>query len=523
MKTLRFFLCVSLILSVIVFVGCNKDDAPKVEERGEVGVFCVLDPDRAYNQQVVLKRLPLQGAPEIYTSIMGAQVKITAQGKVYEFSETYVPGTYRADFQPQLGQQYTLDIVTAEGEEITSTMSIPGKIKIGSSKASNFSMASWYGPLSNVSYPGFVVSADNVNEDYYLMVSGHPNYFGRPSTDNLTYWATNHTGTDPITKVDLNSIEAELSEYQDYAFSYPQDDASIKLTFHKDYLLIRNPHQFNPNRLLGTNYMYNQDGEESWDDGFIITAGPFAIISDFAKVPLRDMSSEAISAFGKDFCETYTMSLTFVQMNGTYVEYFKNMPGFPNVQYNQSYVFGNKECSNINGGVGIFTSKVKSYKLSQDFVYTNDIHNKAFREYYLSSNEFDYDNMLKATNKKSSGCLNKDTTKSLSSPVANTITLEVKENKLFVHRKGEFNCGALIELAVKKEGNTITIQEVNKRGIAYCGTCTMESSCEVEGMKQGVYVISIQHYYSKEFYNPIVFTFEEGTKKTVDLGYDLGY
>ena len=85
-------------MSVIVFVGCNKDDAPKVEERGEVGVFCVLDPDRAYNQQVVLKRLPLQGAPEIYTSIMGAQVKITAQGKVYEFSETYVPGTYRADF-----------------------------------------------------------------------------------------------------------------------------------------------------------------------------------------------------------------------------------------------------------------------------------------------------------------------------------------------------------------------------------------------------------------------------------------
>lgn len=46
----------------------------------------------------------------------------------------------------------------------------------------------------------------------------------------------------------------------------------------------------------------------------------------------------------------------------------------------------------------------------------------------------------------------------------------------------------------------------------------MESSCEIEGMKKGVYVIVVKKYFGEEFYDPIRFTFEEGAKKTVDLG-----
>ncbi len=520
MKTLRFFLCVSIIIAAII-CSCDRNDVPEPVQLGEVGVYCVLEPDMSFNQKVVLKRLPLPGEPEIYTSVSGAKVEIASQGEVYEFSETMVPGVYKADFKPVLGQQYTLGIVTPEGDVITSTMSIPGEIKIGSSNAADLMNTSWYGPLNNAVYPGFAVSAENVDEDYYIVVKGHPIYYGRPSGDTLKYWSTNHAGVDPINKVDLKFIESDLAAYQDNAFSYPEDDASIKLTFHKDYLLIRNPHQFNPNRLLGTNYMYNQEGEESWDNGFIVTAGPFAAFSESTRVPLRDMSPEAIAAFGQDYCQTYSMKLSFVQLAGGYVEYFKNMPGFPDVQYNQSYVFGNKEHSNINGGVGIFTSKVKTYKLEQNFVYTDDIHNKGFREYYLSSKQFEY-NTLKVSNQKASECLDEEKTKSVASPVANTITLEAQGNKLLVYRKGQYNCGAKIEFAVTNEGNTITLQEVNKRGIAYC-YCPMESSCEIEGMKEGVYIINLQHYYTKEFYDPIRFTFEEGAKKTVDLGYDLGY
>ena len=334
----------------------------------------------------------------------------------------------------------------------------------------------------------------------------------------MKYWSTNHTGADPLTKVDLDFIESGLVAYQDNAFSYPEDDASLNLSFYRDYLLIKNPHEFNPNRLLGTNYLYNEDGNQRWDDGFIVTAGPFtAPFPESTKVPLRDMSQGAIAVFGQDYCQTYSMKLTFVLLTGVYVDYFKNMPGFPDVQYNQSYVFGNKECSNINGGVGIFTSKVIEYNTFSNFVYSDDIHSKEFREYYLSNNRFEY-NTLKVSNQKTSNCLDKSSTKSPASPVANTITLEAKDGKLLVYRKGEFNCGGKIEFAVINEGNTITLQEVNKGGIAYC-TCTMENSCEIEEINEGVYVINLQDYYTGEFYNPIVFTFEEGAKKTVDLGY----
>jgi hypothetical protein len=124
---------------------------------------------------------------------------------------------------------------------------------------------------------------------------------------------------------------------------------------------------------------------------------------------------------------------------------------------------------------------------------------------------------------EASGCLGKNNTKAESNAQSNIITLEAKGKTLLVYRRGKYNCGALIQLSVSNEGNTITIQEDNKRGLAYCGDCIMESSCEIDGMKEGVYVIVVKKYYSEdngeEFYDPIRFTFEEGAKKTVDLGY----
>lgn len=376
---------VVFLITIILFIACDKSDTPRLEEQGEIGVYCVLEPGRAYNQQVILKRLPLQGKSDIYTSVLNAKVTISSIEEVYELFETAIPGIYRADFQPKLGQQYTLDIVTAEGEKITSVTKIPEAVEIKRSSAVHFP-ASWDGPLSNALYPGLVIYAENVNEDYYVLIKGHPNYDGIPATDTLKYWSTNHTGADPMTQVHLAYIEAGLASYQDNAFSYPQDDPSLKMSFYKDFILLKNPHEFNPNRLLGVNFRYIEDGDEYWDNGFVITAGPFARFSKYAKGPLQDMSPRAVAAFGRDYCETYSLCLTFVQMTNEYVEYFKNIPGFPEEQYDQTYSF-KKDCSNIVGGAGIFTSKVMTYNLNPYFVYTNDIHNKAFREYYLANKQ----------------------------------------------------------------------------------------------------------------------------------------
>ncbi len=138
-----------------------------------------------------------------------------------------------------------------------------------------------------------------------------------------------------------------------------------------------------------------------------------------------------------------------------------------------------------------------------------------------SDEQLEHNSLSIAMQSEASGCLDKSKTKSVANPIANVITLEARGNTLMVYRKGEFNCGAKIQLSVSNEGNTITLKEENLTGIAYCGTCPMECICEIVGMKEGEYVISIQHYYSKEFYDPIVFSFKEGAEKTVDLGYNL--
>ena len=106
------------------------------------------------------------------------------------------------------------------------------------------------------------------------------------------------------------------------------------MSFYKDFILLKNPHEFNPNRLLGVNYKYNEDGDEYWDNGFVITAGPFARFSKYAKGPLQDMSPGAVAAFGRDYCETYSLCLTFVQMTNEYVEYLKICRAF--LKYNMT-------------------------------------------------------------------------------------------------------------------------------------------------------------------------------------------
>ena len=77
MKTLRFFLCVTIIISAFIFCSCDRNDEPEQVQLGEVGVYCVLEQGWGANQQrVILKRVPLPGEPEIYTSVKGAQVRV---------------------------------------------------------------------------------------------------------------------------------------------------------------------------------------------------------------------------------------------------------------------------------------------------------------------------------------------------------------------------------------------------------------------------------------------------------------
>lgn len=189
MNPMRFLMCVLSLFAIAFFVGCDKSGPSEQKQLGEIGVYCVLEPDMSFNQKVILKRLPVLGEPEIYTSISGAQVKIINRSEVYEFRETMVQGIYRADFKPELGQQYTLNIVTPEGDEVNSTISIPEAVKIRNSNAVDIQNSSWYGPLNNALYPGFVVSAENVNEDYYIVVKGQSVYPGKLAADTLKYWS----------------------------------------------------------------------------------------------------------------------------------------------------------------------------------------------------------------------------------------------------------------------------------------------------------------------------------------------
>ena len=170
-------------------------------------------------------------------------------------------------------------------------------------------------------------------------------------------------------------VKEELKSYPEEAFSCPQDDSTVTLSFYRKYILAKNPHKFNSNRLLGIDYYYDPNGKEYWDNGFIITGGPFTKLTPHI---LRENTPEARLKFGKDSCNEYAIQLIFKQLTCEYVEFFKDMPGFPNVQYDPKMVFSNRKYSNINGGVGIFTSSVMTFTLYPHFLYWSDIHNKNF-------------------------------------------------------------------------------------------------------------------------------------------------
>lgn len=379
-KLTLFLVCIFLLNS------CTKDDTPNMREHSEIGVYCVLEPYRNYNQQVILKRLPPAGEDEVYTSVFDAKVTISTEGAIYDFFETATPGVYKADFEPQLGKTYKLDIVTPEGEKITSNMSIPEAVTVFWSTAWNisetFKHVAWYGPLYNAAYKGINVSTKKPDDDYYLLISGRPSYTGTATADTLEFLTTNLKDTDELTQVNITTVKEELKSYPDEAFSYPQGDTTVSLSFFRKFILAKNPHKFNSNRLLGVDYYYEPNGKEYWDNGFLITGGPFTKLTPY---PLRENTPEARQKFGRDSCYQYSMCLTFMQLTDEYVEYFKDMSGFPNIKYDQNMVFRNKQNSNINGGVGIFTSKVMTYTLYPYFQYWSDIHNKNFREHYLST------------------------------------------------------------------------------------------------------------------------------------------
>lgn len=379
MKNLIF-----IFLAFILLLGsCEKNNAPN---RGEVGVYCILKPDSKYNQQVILKRLPQEEEVEIYPSVYGAKIKISTEGAVYDFFETPKPGVYEANFNPQFGKTYNLDIITQEGEHITSCMYIPEKATIFWSTAfsisETFKHTAWYGPLYNAAYKGINVSTKKPDDDYYLTIAGRASYSGIVNPDTLEFLATNLEGTDKITLTDIATVKEELKSYPEEAFSYPQDDSTVTLSFYRKYILAKNPHKFNSNRLLGIDYYYDPNGKEYWDNGFIITGGPFTKGTPHI---LRENTPEARLKFGKDSCNEYAIQMIFKQLTCEYVEFFKDMPGFPNVQYDPKMVFSNRKYSNINGGVGIFTSSVMTFTLYPHFLYWSDIHNKNFREHYLST------------------------------------------------------------------------------------------------------------------------------------------
>jgi hypothetical protein len=122
---------------------------------------------------------------------------------------------------------------------------------------------------------------------------------------------------------------------------------------------------------------------------------------------------------------------------------------------------------------------------------------------------------------EASGCLGKNNTKAESNAQSNIITLEAKGKTLLVYRRGKYNCGALIQLSVSNEGNTITIQEKNVGLSAMCD-CPGEYQSEIKGMKDGIYTICVfpfKSYYG--YFKPFVFEFKEGVKQTVEL--DLIY
>ncbi len=128
-------------------------------------------------------------------------------------------------------------------------------------------------------------------------------------------------------------------------------------------------------------------------------------------------------------------------------------------------------------------------------------------------------NSLTVSNHVFSGCVDiDDLTKADKHPyLPHTITLEASGNTLKILRQGRFPCGSKAEIVVTNEGNTITIEEVNKGPAAMC-SCPSEYKSEINGMKVGTYTICVFPFKSEDgYYKPFVFNFKEGVKEKVKL------
>ena len=124
---------------------------------------------------------------------------------------------------------------------------------------------------------------------------------------------------------------------------------------------------------------------------------------------------------------------------------------------------------------------------------------------------------LSVSNHTFSGCLDdKNIVKSSVASIPHIVTLEAEGNRLKLFRTGRFTCAAQIEIVVSNEGNTITIDEENRNASSYC-YCYAEYSSQIDGMKDGEYIICIMPEQTHGYYKPFTFKFEEGAKKTIEL------
>lgn len=376
-------------LEIIVFIlfiisGCNPE--LKTESDNNIGVYCVLETGKDI-QEVIVQSINISDGDTTYLPAAGASVQIMSKDSIYTLKETD-QGVYQYRFKPALGKIYTLYVTTTDGVKLSSTISVPNEITVKQNQAAHiptsFEHAHGWGKVTlyNAAYPGIIITPSEGEEDFYVVVTTATTATLRNESIPLKYLATNITTADPLTKVELSTIQQELSSEPEYAFSFPQEDSSISLSFYKDFLLIKNPHKFNSGRLLATK---GNDNHELWDSGFFIVSGPDPSPT---RTRISDRSAEGISAFGSDSCYYYLHDIFVTHLSEKYVNIYKNQNGFPTEKMDPIVAFKNKEESNISGGVGLFAANM-GYVGYRWVRYFSDLHNKKFRDFYLSTPKYE--------------------------------------------------------------------------------------------------------------------------------------
>lgn len=481
-----------LLVLLLIMQGCKPELGNGNDNN--IGVYCVMDLNKDV-QEVILMESSASKRDTSYLPVQGAMVEILNRDSVYTFTEVE-PGVYQYCFTPAIGQAHTLHITTPDREEIKASVYVQNKPKFAFNQAYNIPVSfghkpDWERKLYNAPYPGIALESMDASEDYYVLIRAltAPQSFEETSVQ-LPYLATNSAHADPITKMETPEVE----------FPYPQNDNSINLSIHKDFILIKNPHEEIPARLLT-----EQFGEDIWDNGFFITAGPNP---SKVKRPVRYISADTRSIFDDDLCNMYMQNVSITHLSGRYVDCYKDQPGFPNHIVDPTVAFRKTEYSNIKGGTGIFAVNLGKIAY-QRLDYQDDLHNQAFREHYLASFN-DTGDPLSVIEYQFNKCEKGPGTPS----EPNVVTFEaLGGDTLKVHHKGKFLCGTEVVLDVKSEGYGIYMNHKFIGNPAYC-SCPAEYFCKITGMKEGEYVIVFG-----DSYLPIPFTFKKGNKKTVTLEY----